>query len=129
VAGGNHRPFDTRGEAQVCNGQDNAARVAHATCAREPMPSAHLMQQNKHPLGACNAMAADLVNVHQSALDPRPLTNVLIMSVGFFFIKGGFIPVQSFASSLLNFSCIPMGDISIGLVRDMCTFIRSLSLL
>jgi hypothetical protein len=90
------------------------------------MPSAHLMQQNKHhktQRGACiNAMAADLVNVHQSALDPRPLTNVLIMSVGFFFIKGGFIPVQSFASSLLNFSCIPMGDISIGLVRT-CTLL------
>jgi hypothetical protein len=88
------------------------------------MSSAHLMQQNKRNApGVCNAMAT-LVNVQRSALDPRPLTNVLIMSVGFFFIKGGFIPVQSFASSLLNFSCIPMGDISIGLVsRGTCTLL------
>ena len=53
----------------------------------------------------------------ERAVDPRPLTNVLIMGVGFFFVMGGYMPVQSFASSLLNFSCIPMGDISIGVVR------------
>lgn len=28
----------------------------------------------------------------------------------------GYMPVQSFASSLLNFTCLPLGDISIGLV-------------
>ena len=59
--------------------------------------------------------------VQQRAVDPRPLTNTLIMGMGFFFIKGGFIPVQSFASSLLNFTCIPMGTISIGLVSP-CAF-------
>jgi hypothetical protein len=52
----------------------------------------------------------------ERAVDPRPLTNVLIMGVGFFFVMGGYMPVQSFASSLLNFRCIPMGDISIGVV-------------
>jgi MFS family permease len=48
--------------------------------------------------------------------DPRPLTNVLIMSFGFFLTYGGFNPIQSFASSLLNFQCVPIGDISIGLI-------------
>ena len=61
---------------------------------------------------ASDGAAADRV----VAKDPRPLTNTLVMSVGFFFVKGGYIPVQSFASSLLDLSCIPLGNISIGIV-------------
>lgn len=50
------------------------------------------------------------------ATDPRGFTNMLVMGIGFFFVMGGYNPVQSFASSLLNYSCLPLGDISIGLV-------------
>jgi hypothetical protein len=43
------------------------------------------------------------------ALQRSGLVNVLIMSTGFFFIMGGYSPVQSFASSLLEFKCLPLG--------------------
>lgn len=69
-------------------------------------------------MGASDKAPPQGVNYDASALpaDPHPLTNVLVMGVGFFFVMGGYNPVQSFASSLLNFECIPMGDISIGVV-------------
>eukprot|EP00038_Savillea_parva_P025857 m.49843 g.49843 ORF g.49843 m.49843 type:complete len:565 (+) comp7172_c0_seq2:499-2193(+) len=43
-------------------------------------------------------------------------TTSLSCPLAFFFVFGGFYPAQSFASSLLNFTCVPLGDISIGVV-------------
>ena len=46
----------------------------------------------------------------------HPLVNVFILGLGFFFVMGGYNPCQSFASSLLNFDCIPLGTISIAVI-------------
>lgn len=61
--------------------------------------------------------------------DDRAFVNVLVMSVGFFFVFGGYNPVQNFASSLLNFECLPVGDISIGIVRVFVTFASAAAVL
>jgi hypothetical protein len=45
----------------------------------------------------------------------------LVMSLGFFFVMGGYMPCQSFSSTLLNFACLPVGEISIG----VCTNVTS----
>jgi hypothetical protein len=50
-----------------------------------------------------------------AGLDPK-LYNVLALSFGFFFVFGGFGPTQQFATTLLNFACLPLGSISMGLL-------------
>lgn len=64
-------------------------------------------------------MDDDALHPHapDAAADPRAFHNIIVMSIGIFFVFGGFYPAQSFASSLLNFTCVPLGDISIGVVR------------
>ena len=48
-------------------------------------------------------------------MDPK-LYNVLVLSCGFFFVFGGYGPTQQFATTLLNFPCMPLGSISMGLL-------------
>ena len=40
--------------------------------------------------------------------------NVIFLGLGFFLVSAGFQPVQTFATSLLDTHCLPMGSISIG---------------
>ena len=53
------------------------------------------------------------------------LQSVIWMGIGYFWVMGGYITVQGFASTLLNFSCVPLGDISIGVIY-FCFAVASL---
>jgi len=44
----------------------------------------------------------------------QSMKNILLLGMGFFCIMGGYQPVQSFATSLLDTKCLPLGSISIG---------------
>ena len=52
--------------------------------------------------------------------------NVIVMGVAFFFIMGGYMTCQNFATTLLDLPCMPLGSVCIGVlyvVMDVASFV------